>query len=152
MYGSWYGVTVLLVSISPAVLLTGCGGGAETGETIQVTGKVVFDDAPLTDARVQFTSRRSGTAFPADLNDDGTFAIELLDVYPGEEFDVSVGAPLTDSEAPGDEPVELDAGGIPIAPPPPPVPPKYLEPTTSGLSARLAGESSQTFDFELTSG
>ncbi|MCA9116684.1 MAG: hypothetical protein KDA79_16500 [Planctomycetaceae bacterium] len=144
-------VPLLLSGLFAVVVPGGCGGGdGASGQNVTVTGTVQYDGGPLREASVQFMSKRTGTTFSADLTENGDYKLELLDVQPGESFDVAVGAPAATQPVEG-QPVEVDEAGVPLAPPAPSVPAKYLDPASSGLTATLSDEAEQTFSFTLTS-
>ncbi|MGE3803405.1 MAG: hypothetical protein AB7K24_01890 [Gemmataceae bacterium] len=133
------GVATLIVTAA-----AGCSGGR--GPTVQVSGKVTLDGEPLPHGAIWFTSPRSGAGFTANIQPDGTYSVQVLDVKMGETYGVHLGGR---EPAPG-EPVKLDGvGNLEIAMPG--VPPRYFESTTSGLTAVIASSSPQTFDFDLNS-
>ena len=141
----------LLMCLCALLFVSGCGGaGGDVGRNMTVTGTVQFDGSPLQNASVQFMSKRTGTTFSADLTESGDYRLELLDVQPGETFDVAVGGPSATEPAEGHS-VEVDEAGVPVEPPAPSVPAKYLDPASSGLTATLSDEAEQTFSFTLTS-
>lgn len=137
---------VVLVGILLGVfLLPGCRRGRQMGPTVEVTGKVTLDDEPFSEGTIGFTCLRSGATFNARPGSDGTYAVSILDVQLGETYGVFIGG-IEYDETEYDE--EADA---PKAPTDPPVPAKYLEATTSGLTATIDKEEKLTFDFELKS-
>lgn len=127
-----------------AFLVTGCSADPESGESVQVSGQVTLDSEPVSDGTIWFASDRSGAEFNAQLEDDGTYDLTLLDVFPEESFKIYIGGI---SPAAGEE----DEDGNPLADSPPPVPAKYQESATSGLTAQIKEEGNRTFDFELKS-
>jgi hypothetical protein len=128
------------------VLMSGCRFGGNPGRTVIVSGRVTLDGEPLSQASIQFTGLRTGTGFVADLDDDGAYRLQLLAVQPDDEFGVSFGpARQIDDES------DVDSAGLPKANPVPSVPAKYLEFSSSGLTATIADAPEQSFDFELES-
>jgi len=125
-------------------LLLACGCGPTMGPTVEVSGKVTLEGEPFSEGRIWFTSPRSGAGFNANLGSDGTYALSILDVEIGETYGVFIG---------GVEPKEgeVDGAGAPKGPSPPPVPAKYWEATTSGLTATIDSPQKATFDFDLES-
>ena len=111
---------------------------------MEVSGKVTLDGEPISESTVWFSCHRSGTEFNAKLGPDGTYALSIPDVEIGETYGVFIGG-----IEPGED--EEDEDGNPKATIPPKVPAKYLEGSTSGLTAIVDKESGLTLDFELTS-
>lgn len=123
----------------------GCGGSA--GQSTDVSGQVTLDGMPFSQAGIVFTAIRSGAAYESDLDAEGRYRIHLLGIQSGDEFGVSFGPKKAAS---GD--VKVDpAAGTPVPNPPPPIPKKYFEYKTSGLTAKLGDSAEQKFDFPLNS-
>lgn len=127
-----------------AFLVTACGADPESGESVQVSGKVTLDGEPVSDGTIWFASDRSGAEFNTLLEADGTYDLTLLDVFPGESFGIYIGG-ISPEEGAEDE------DGNPLPDSPPPVPAKFQEAATSGLTAKIEEEGNRTFDFELKS-
>ena len=134
------------VCFAGPLLLVGCSDVPESGPTVTVSGKVTVDSKAFSAASIRFTSPDSGASFPVDLNDDGTYSVEIVDADVGEAYRVSFGPSLN---PPAKQ--ELDGAGLPKPNPPPPIPARYLDETSSGLTAKISDESSQTFNFDLQS-
>lgn len=136
--------TLLITPLLLIGALAGCRGGPDLGPTVEVSGKVTLDGEPISESTVWFSCLRSGTEFNAKLDPDGTYALSIPDVEIGETYGVFIG---------GIEPEEgeEDEDGNPKASIAPKVPAKYLEGSTSGLTATIDKESGLTLDFELTS-
>lgn len=126
------------------LVLAGCSGSRDLGPTVNVNGKITLDGEPFTDAQIWFSSPKSGAGFETNLNPDGTYSIDIQDAQVGESYNVYfMGA------AP--EQATVDGAGAPGSPPPPPIPSKYWDGATSGLTAKLTDSGDQTFDFDLKS-
>lgn len=125
------------------LLVLGCGSGR--GPTVDVNGKVTLNNQPFSEGRIWFTCPKTGAAFPGELGTDGTYSVRILDAQIGETYGVAIGG-----VEPKDE-IAVDGSGNPAGVTPPPVPAKYFESTTSGLTATINSDDSQTFDFELKS-
>lgn len=139
-----YGIGVKALLVGSLCLLLGCNAQPERGPTVTVNGKVTLNGEPFSAASIRFTSPSTGASFPMDLREDGTYEMDLLDTHEGEAFLVSFGPILKPPEK-----VELDAAGLPKPNPQPPIPEKYWEDATSGLTAKLSAEPTQTFNFDL---
>ncbi len=134
---------ILGITATPLVL-TGCGSGeAYTGKTVTLSGKVTKGTVPVTDAGILVIAAKSAAAFRSDLTSDGSYQVQLIDVVPGDEFQVAFGPrETTAGEA------AVDAAGLPVSTPPQ-LPKRYLDAATSGLKLAATGESRQTQDFVL---
>ena len=115
------------------------------GPTVEVSGKVTLDGKPFSEGSIWFTSPRSGAGFQANLGSDGTYSLSILDVKIGETYGVFIGGIEAEDEN------ELDENGHPKGVSVPPVPAKYWESITSGLTAKIDKAEKLTFDFELKS-
>ena len=135
---------IMLGPLCAAFLLTGCQRGREFGPTVEVSGKVTLDGKPFSEGSIWFTSLRSGAGFHTELGPDGSYSVSILDVKIGETYAVFIGG----VEPKGDE---VDGAGIPVGPAPPPVPAKYRDGTTSGLTATIDNPEKAACDFELKS-
>lgn len=134
-------VVVILVG---SCLLCAWGCGTKMGPTVQVQGKVTLDGQPFSKGCVWFSSAKSGAGFSGNLRPDGTYAIRILDVHPGETYGVFIGGVEPEAE-------QADASGNPVGIPIPPVPAKYREATSSGIKLTLDDAKPRTFDIELKS-
>jgi hypothetical protein len=133
-------------AIVGSCLLLGCSDTPERGPTVVVSGKVTLNGRAFSSASIRFTSPNSGASFSMDLEVDGSYSIEILDVDEGDAYFISFG-PVQKTPVN----VELDGAGIPKPNSSPPILAKYLEDSTSGLTAKIGSESMQTFDFALQS-
>ncbi len=134
-------VVILIVGI--LLGCSGCGGG-DTGTDITLTGTVTRNAEPFSEASIHFTQVRTGADFGVDLNEDGTYSIDILSAESGDDYGVSFGPILAPSENP-----KLDGAGVPLPNPAPDLPKIYLDHTTNDLTVELEEASSQTFDFAL---
>ena len=132
--------------LSGPFLLLGCSAERKMGPTVEVSGKVTLDGKPFSEGSIWFTSPRSGAGFNANLGADGTYALTILDVKIAETYGVHIGG-IETAAAEG----AVDGAGSPIGVPVPPVPAKYREATTSGLTAAIDKGEKLTLDFELKS-
>ena len=125
--------------------LVGCGGGGD-GHTVNISGKVTLAGEPFSGASIRMVSKRSGASFATDLNESGEYQLELTGVHNEEVLNIEFGpAESTSGEA------KLDEAGIPIGNPAPPIPKRYFEAETSGLTVTLNKNRQQTFGFALES-
>jgi len=126
-------------------LLWECGCRPKMGQTVEVRGKVTLDGKPFSEGSIWFSLARTGAGFHANLGPDGTYSVSLLDVRPGDKYGVFIGGIQPK------DPNEPDKSGNPRGILAPPVPAKYWESTTSGLTATIDKAGAMTFDFELKS-
>ena len=128
-----------LLVIATALCLVGCNSSNLT----TVTGKVTYNDKPVTTGTVSFVSADKPTAY-GNIGPDGTYA--LMTDKPGDgatpgSYQVSIVA-LEDM---GDRmPEDRD----PL--PPPVIPDKYSNAATSGLTAEVEAGKDNVIDFDLT--
>jgi hypothetical protein len=112
-----------------------------------VTGRVLVDGRPAARAYVQFHAEGGDRTLPrpsARVKEDGSF--QLFTLLPGEGT-ARPGAPpgryavtvLLRTTSPKGDSDERDL-----------LPTRYLDPTTSGLTAVVAGEATELPPFELT--
>lgn len=114
----WCGMAAMMFS-----LLAGCGGGGKTTPTGEIYGKVTLAGAPLTEGRVNFTSK-SGVGSGGDVKPDGTYTIEGS--LPVGVYDVFITFNIPPSKI-----------GTPAENVMKSVPPKYLSQAKSGLTAEV---------------
>lgn len=76
------------------LLLTGCGGEPMG----RVSGKVTFEDQPLTRGRVMFADKARGVYMTALIQEDGTYRVEMAQGVglPLGEYQVAVSPPPSD--------------------------------------------------------
>lgn len=101
---------------------TGCGG--KSVPTGTVTGKVLLNGQPYTDADVIFLSLQSGQGSTGTLQEGGTF--RLAEPIPVGTYRVYLAPKAGDPEAPP-APVKIDAA----------VPDKYWNESTSDLQQEI---------------
>ncbi len=135
----------MAIILCGSFLLFGWGCGRKMGATVQVRGKVTLDGQPFSQGSIWFSSARSGAGFRGRLLSDGTYSVSLLDVRPGDTYGVFIGGVEPDDANQG------DSSGNPVGITVPPVPAKYRESATSGLTATLDQAKPRSFDFELKS-
>jgi hypothetical protein len=117
-----------------AFALVGCGS-SDGPKTYPVKGNVTYRGQPVTSGMVLLTPQDSGHAATGNLEKDGTFRLTTFKKDDGAapgKYHVAVQVfPSEGAGLPGAE----------FAGKPPPVPPKYMNAATSGLSAEIkAGE------------
>lgn len=135
----WGGVLAGLLS------WTGCGGGQEVG---YVSGKVTLGGKPLSQGSVVFHNPSKGVVVAAPLGPDGSYTAkthQLAGLPPGE-YQVSISpAGVGSGEAPlVEKPTPSAASSGPV------IPPKYLQPTTSGLKITVKAGKNPPLDINLT--
>jgi hypothetical protein len=122
-----------LVALS-CLLVLGCGGKEGTST---VSGKVTYQGQPVTDGLINFVTN-GGRPLGGSIGADGTYSTQL----PPGEYKVRI-----------DTPPEFPAGykeGDPLPKlPPRQVPEKYANFNSSGLTATVKGDGSQTIDFAI---
>ncbi|MCA9088140.1 MAG: hypothetical protein KDA90_05820 [Planctomycetaceae bacterium] len=126
------------------VVLAGCGGGEALGPTVTVTGQVTLDGQPFSDAVIWLNSPKTGAGYNAELDDEGRYTVQIQDTAVGESYNVFFSGAAPEEGA-------VDGAGTPQGPQPPPIPGRYHDGSTSGLTAQLTGETTQSFDFALDS-
>jgi len=136
--------SLLVFVVWSVVWVCGCGGESYSGRKVTVSGQVTKAGAPVAEASILLISERSGAAFRGELAADGGYTVELIDTETGDQFLVAFGP----SQAPTAE-QKTDGAGLPVSSPPPGVPSRYLDGSTSGLSMTTTGEPKQTQDFAL---
>lgn len=136
-------IGLILVSVG-CMFLLGCGESEPPA--VDVQGKVTFKGKPLSNAAIWFTSPKTGAGFSGNLNQDGAYTVKLLQVRPGDTFQVS----FANREPVEGEPTKLDGAGVPVLEMPD-LPGKYFDPAQSGLTANVESLEPQTFDFTLES-
>lgn len=134
----------VVVCVALLAMFAGCDS---RGPTVEVSGKVTLDGAPFSQGSVWFTSPRSGSGFRANLREDGTFVVRVLEVKYGEVYGVHISGRQLEA---GETPAKLDAGGNPLIPSPP-VPRRYQEYSSSGLTAKIDRDGARHFVFDLKS-
>ncbi|UUO06893.1 carboxypeptidase-like regulatory domain-containing protein [Blastopirellula sp. J2-11] len=123
-------------------MFAGCMGGNQV-PIVPVTGQVMMNDEPVSQAIVSFENARTGFAAMAVIADDGKYRIrsQYGDGIPPGEYVVSVSPPSTRDE--------LDKR-IPLTPIQAKIPRKFQFSQSSNLSASVK-EGKSTFNFQLGS-
>lgn len=130
----------MFFSLTALIALGAAGCGPAPVETGTLSGKVTFDDKPVTSGKVQ-VQNESGTAFAAKTDGEGKYTV--AEPVPVGKYKVIV---LPNDEAP-------PAGSVP--PPPKPkdtkdIPEKYRQVLTSGLETTV-NKGPNTYDVKMTS-
>ena len=135
------------MSVSAALLLSGCGDGVDRPETVPVSGKVLLDGEPLGGALVTMVSDTGGRPAITRSRDDGTFTMTTFvpgdGVIPGRyKITVSKDSETQNTyDAPGDESEDYDGstdrGFVADAGPKPVVPERYGSAATTDLIAMV---------------
>lgn len=137
----------VLIGFIGMTALTGCGG-SDSGPNVQVSGNVTLDDQPFSGASIWFTSARNGSSYYADLKEDGTFNLTLLDARPSDVFHVSFAGLQGEEHQPKDQ---VDGAGVPLRAPMPKIPAHYFEGTTSGHEIVISDAKPMTTEIALKS-
>lgn len=160
----------VVVSFLGLACLAGCGEGSNNPKTAKVTGKVTLDGQPLEGAIVMFAPEGgAGNAASGTTDASGTYSLTTFvrddGAVPGS-YQVSVtkapegsggaAAGVTDEDAAykAAEAAGEDLSGTKGAPSgevKSPVPIKYTNPGTSGLTAKVADGQDNVVDLALTS-
>ena len=135
-----------LMLLSCVVATIGCGGASDAPETVAVTGVVTYQGKPMPKLAVGFIPE-AGMLANGTTDDDGRFDMTTSAAGDGAipgSYKVSINfVPETPPEMPG-FPGSENA-------PTSPIPTKYADVTTSGLTATVDSDSSKNdFKFELT--
>jgi len=146
----------MLMLVAGCVAAVGCGG-RELPETVNVTGKIMFEGKAVDNAEVGFvpTTEEKGT-FAARGRTDSEGQFELM-TYFGPDDDVSGALPgdyivtVTKPDVPAD-PAELQKHfqAHPQMVPKNLLPQKYISAKTSDLKAPVTADGDNNFEFELT--
>jgi len=128
------------VALTP-LLLAGCSGGKDTKAGV-VEGKVTVDGAPANSGSVVFNV--NGQSISGQIKPDGTYKAVGV---PAGAAQVSVTPP---PKMPGPPPATKDMPGSDQVAKPVPIPAKYQDAKTSGLSTTIKG-GNNTYNVELLS-
>ena len=121
--------TGLGASILVCLVLAGCGSREVRGT---ISGRVTFQDAPVTAGIVMFSNDQKGVHMSAKLAADGTYRVVTAQGagLPLGTYRVAVAPPLLDAPT-----------GVFTGPPKYPdaanIPPRYRDPKTSGLTLNV---------------
>ncbi len=132
-----------------AFLLAGCGVGGEAG-TVPISGTVTLDGQPVDGAAVAFIGNGGARLATTQTDSSGKFTIQAA--LGKNAVTVSKASPAPANVAPaGDGLMPTEAELAKMPPPPPPVfPPKYSDPSLSGLSFDIK-EGMSSIDLSLSS-
>lgn len=123
----------------------GCASENEVRPPAVIAGAVTLDGEPLSSGSVQFTSPRTGESAFANLDGNGQYRVEFPAADVGATYDVTVGPEVNDNE---DATAMLENNQAPAESP---VPAKYRDRATSGLTFTLTADGENTFDIPLSS-
>ncbi len=134
-----------LASLLSVTLVFSQGCGSSNPKTYPIKGKVTYNGNAVKNGSIQFTPDGEGNAATGNLGADGSYEMTTFanndGVRPGK-YKVSI------QVFPG----EGEGGGLPgqeFAGKRPPIPPKYAQPTTSGLTAEVKDGENPPIDFTL---
>ena len=141
-----------LVSVTPLLLLTGCGGGSDAPPLVPVSGKVTVDGSAVRGATVTFLPQQSGlNTSIGTTRDGGTFELfysSSRGAVPGE-YKVTVsyfanpdGTPFQQSDDGLDIEQMQMQGKVKQA-----LPPKYHRPSTDGTQLHRPGRRNRRGQF-----
>ena len=117
--------------------LFGVGCGPKGPPQVNVTGSVSWQGKPVATGIVTLYSAATGQGASAEIGADGTFKIEKLIVGP---YQVSVGPSLPKIPGEGEKPKPV---------PPFPIPGKYHQERTSGLTFEAKADTTNTLTLDL---
>jgi hypothetical protein len=126
----------LLIASMAIVTLVGCSRGGSAGLT-RVTGEVKLNGQPLKSGTITFMPVSGTTSSTGEIK-DGRYSLGTTtpgDGAPAGEYKVSVTA--------WEKLPTMTEAGVPA------VPEKYMNADTSGLTAKVESQRSQTIDFDL---
>lgn len=133
-----------------------CGCGPELPETVHVTGKVVHDGKPITNAQIGFVPMTEGSgALPArgETDESGEFTLKTFVTATAEADGATPGAyvvTVQKTDVPAD-PAKMAAmfSKNPGYVPPQLLPSEYADVGKSPLKATVTEDGDNSFDFEL---
>jgi hypothetical protein len=136
MYQAMHGDRAVALLLLGFLVLPGCAGSSEN-RSATASGKVTLAGAPVTAGTVLFMTD-GGDAASAEIGPDGTYSV----LCPPGNYKVSISPP------PPPDPLAAPAG-VQSATNSPPIPKRYLDLGSSGLSVELK-EGANQFDIALT--
>jgi hypothetical protein len=145
-------ISVLLV----LVVICGCGGGAAQQPTVQVTGEVSLDGAPVEGATVIFGAASGQERGATGITDaSGRFKLTTYNKDDGAivgKYTVAISKTETTGGMTPDEEHEAISAGKEVTPAVTvnKLPEKYSDGTNSGLTADVTAAGPNDFKFELT--
>lgn len=130
---------ILLMTVLSAITMTGCGSGVSETPRGDISGKVTFQETPVTDGTVNFFSGKTGIAAGAKLDSEGTFSIP--DGIEIGTYTITITPPYVE-EPPGLSPAESKPKEFKE------IPEKYRSGETSGLTAEVKSGANH-FEFDM---
>ncbi len=125
----------------------GCGPQSKNPPTYPVTGKVIFQDAPLADVNVTFQPEKGRQAM-GTTDAEGKFTLSTFaqgdGAIPGEHR-VAVSPNIVNEPMPGTPEYVAAQKQRPT------FPPKFRDAQASGLTATVTQEGENNFTFDLSS-
>jgi len=124
--------------------LSGCSGNGDSRPQSEFFGVVTFDDKPMEEGSIHFTSPKTGESAFCNLGEGGAYQVTFPGGDLNESYEVTIKEAVVDTE------------GIPAHEMPPPVklsvslPQRYRQRPTSGLRATLEKPGKNHVDFALT--
>lgn len=140
-----YRLSIFSLLLVCAVWGQGCAGDPNTRPSIEISGTVTLDGAPLKEASIQFTSSKTGESAYANLDENGHYSVAFPQADVGSAYEVTISPPVVDEEnamALAEKPQEKSTTKIPT---------KYTKRTTSGLIAQITEAGANEANFELKS-
>jgi hypothetical protein len=154
MFGR-YSALFAILSVTVMLCSAGCGGGPKIPKTVAVTGKVIYQDKPLTDALVGFVSKldnKDVLSAKGTTNADGEFT---LSTYIDPQHEVSGATPgefvvtVTKNEQRDMTKIMEEFKQNPAMEFKKLVPEKYTDTKASPLSATVKSDGENAFEFKL---
>lgn len=125
--------------VAAALCMVGCNSSSLT----KVTGKVTYNDEPVTSGTITFAAADKPTAY-GDIQSDGTYTLKT--VKPGDG--ATAGAYQVTVVAMQDMGDTMPEARTPL--PPPTVPNKYSNLATTDLTADVVAGKENVINFNLT--
>ena len=85
----------LLVAV---LLAQGCSGDPNVRPSVEISGTVTLDGAPLQQASIQFTSSKSGESAYANLDENGNYSVSFPQADVGSAYEVTISPPVVEEE------------------------------------------------------
>jgi hypothetical protein len=145
----WFGCMPFLWVIG-VLGVVGCGSGGYRGPTGAVTGRVTLDGQPIPQGSVVSFVSEAGFTATATVSSNGSY--QLLTAgnpkIPVSTYKVSIAPPAQAMSETDYDKYMSGEGGDATETPSELIPPKYSDPTTSGLSFAVE-QGANTIDIEL---
>ncbi len=132
--------------------VSGCSKKAASSGT-DVSGKVSYNQKPVTGGSIQLYPKQGGGAYPGTINPDGSFSFKGLAIS-GEVIvtvDTEALRKFAEAKQKGADPAimkkmmeSMQGGGVYV-----PIPPKYSDRTTSPLTETIKAGTENRFDLVL---